>query len=39
MQTQAKFCVCFTKIDTNFFSRLPLTPKVGPPPSTEILFL
>ena len=42
MQTQAKICVCFTKLILNFFSgkpKLPLIPKVGPSHSTKKLFL
>ena len=42
MQTQEKFCICFTKINLNIFSgepKFPLIPKVGPSPRTEKLFL
>ena len=37
MQTQAKFCLCFTIINNNFFSgepKLPLKPKKYPPLNT-----
>ena len=40
--TRTKFCVCFTKINTNFFSdgpKLLLKPKVFPSPNTKKLFL
>ena len=42
MYTEAKFCVCFTKINTKFFSgtpKLPLIPKVSPSANTKKLFL
>ena len=42
MEAQAKFCVCFTKINSKLFSgkpKLPLIPKVGPSPNTKKLFL
>ena len=40
MQTQAKFCVCFTLINTKLFSvapKLPLIPKVSPSCNTKKL--
>ena len=39
--TQAKFCICFTKINTKLFSDAPvlsLIPSVGPSPNTTKLF-
>ena len=42
MYTQAKFRVCYTKINTKLFSgapKLPLIPKVSPSPKTKKLFL
>ena len=42
MQTQEKFCLCFTKIFINFFSdalNLPLIPKVGYLPNNKKSFL
>ena len=42
MQTQAKFCIFFSKININFFSgelKHLLIPKVGPKPNIKKLFL
>ena len=42
MQTQGKFCLCFTKIKSNFFScapKLPLIPKVSLSPKIKKSFL
>ena len=42
MQTQAKFWVCFTNINTKFFfcePKLPLIPNVGPSPNNKNLSL
>ena len=43
MQIQAKFCVCFIKIDAKlFFSgepKPPLIPKIGHSPNIKKLFL
>ena len=42
MQTQTKRCLCFSKININFFSnvpKLPLIPQVGPSPNIKKSFL
>ena len=42
MQTQARFCLCFTKTNINFFSdapKLPLIPVVRPSPNINKSFL
>ena len=42
MQSQTKFCVCFSKINTKFFSdesNFPLLPKVEYSPNIKKLFL
>ena len=42
MQTEAKFYLCFTKINLNFFSgtpKLPLIPKTFPSPKIKKSFL
>ena len=41
MQTQTKFCLCFAKVNTNFFSAVPtlsLILLVSPSPDNKKLF-
>ena len=42
MQTQIKFCLCFTKVNIKLFSGTPMLPlisSVDPSPNTKKLFL